>query len=318
MLKRRTVLGPIFSVVFYVLAGSHVAIAANDDPPVAAATPLGESDAQQAGENSITDAIDHNLVELMKILNTPVKSAMAGDEAESLQDAPSVMTVLDADYLKAFGFRTVQEALDYVLGLYMIDDHLTGNMGIRGVNAGLMGEGGLMKVMLNGMPVNFKPTAGSYLGAELVPMSAIERIEIIRGPASAVYGADAFLGVVNVVLRDFEPQTTYVEANGAAVLTNDRNFGHHVDLLGNHRADSWQFSASFQNREHNRRPLALPSSSPDPNIPSWNQGETLARKLKHESRVLLLRTTYESLDAEAIFQQIEVLFRASDLFRADS
>ena len=56
-------------------------------------------------------------------------------------------------------------------------------------------------MLIDGHSVAFHSTGGNWLGPELVPLSAIERIEIVRGPASALFGADAFLGVINIKTR---------------------------------------------------------------------------------------------------------------------
>ncbi len=54
--------------------------------------------------------------------------------------------------------------------------------------------------MIDGRSARSGPPAATGW-AELIPLSAIKQIEIVRGPASALYGADAFLGVVNIITR---------------------------------------------------------------------------------------------------------------------
>ena len=83
----------------------------------------------------------------------------------------------------------------------MIDDHVFIDVGIRGVHAGLRGMSRILKVLIDDHPVAFRPTSGSLLGLEMIPIRAIDRIELIRGPASALYGANAFLGVLQIVTR---------------------------------------------------------------------------------------------------------------------
>jgi outer membrane receptor for ferrienterochelin and colicins len=109
--------------------------------------------------------------------------------------------VVTRDAITQWGYAKVAELLRHVVGLYVIDDHIIPNVSVRGVSGGLRSESGLIKVMIDGRPVAFRVTAGNWLGPELVPLSAVERVEIIRGPGSALYGADAFLGVINVVTR---------------------------------------------------------------------------------------------------------------------
>src|SRR5690606_13337751 len=94
------------------------------------------------------------------------------------------------------------ELLQRVVGFYVQDDHVLPNVAVRGITGGLRAESGLLKVMVDGVPISFRPTGGNWLGAELIPMSAVERVEIIRGPTSTVYGADAFLATINVITRE--------------------------------------------------------------------------------------------------------------------
>ena len=67
------------------------------------------------------------------------------------------------------------------------------------MTGGLGAESGVIKVMIDGRSVAYRTTSGNWLGVELIPLESVAQIEIIRGPASALYGADAFLGVVNII-----------------------------------------------------------------------------------------------------------------------
>jgi iron complex outermembrane receptor protein len=55
--------------------------------------------------------------------------------------------------------------------------------------------------MIDGQPVSFRPSQEVWLGEELIPIEAIERIEVIKGPASVLYGANAYLGVINIITK---------------------------------------------------------------------------------------------------------------------
>jgi len=69
------------------------------------------------------------------------------------------------------------------------------------VTAGLRAGTRIVKVMINSVPVNFRPDLTAFIGPEYIPMEAVERIEIAKGPLSALYGADAFLATVNVITK---------------------------------------------------------------------------------------------------------------------
>jgi iron complex outermembrane receptor protein len=114
---------------------------------------------------------------------------------------PAIVTVVTRDEIEARGYRSLAEVLRAVPGFYDVYDGVTHNIGVRGINGGQNAGGSVIKLMIDGQPVDYRPTTGNFFGEELIPMIAVERIEIIRGPASALYGANAFLGVVNVITR---------------------------------------------------------------------------------------------------------------------
>jgi outer membrane cobalamin receptor len=107
----------------------------------------------------------------------------------------AAITVLRGDELAARGVRTVAEALREVLGVAVVR---TGSYGgltslfVRG------GESDYTKVLVDGVPVN--DPGGAYDLAHLT-IDAVERIELVRGPASVLYGSDAVTGVLQIVTR---------------------------------------------------------------------------------------------------------------------
>ena len=136
-------------------------------------------------------------LDLAKLLN--VKVSTATKTSEDLDEAPAVVTVVTREDIHRYGYRNVGEVLSHCLGFFAVDDHIQPNVGVRGVMGGLGAESGGIKVMIDGRSVAYRSTSGNWLGAELIPLESVKQIEIIRGPASALYGADAFLGVVNII-----------------------------------------------------------------------------------------------------------------------
>jgi len=127
-------------------------------------------------------------------------------------EAPSIVTVITRSMIEALGFRSVAEALRDVPGFYIIDDGVTSNITVRGVNAGPNSWSRIVKVMVDGHPVTDYGTGGTFLGPELIPIEAVESIEVIRGAGSALYGANAFLGVVNIVTKKPKEQGAFLQA----------------------------------------------------------------------------------------------------------
>lgn len=113
--------------------------------------------------------------------------------------APSVVTVITAEEIKNLGYRTFAEILRIVPGFELLQDVLyrTVNPAVRGLKGA-----NKIRVMLNGHFVNTPYTGDAFVNFDDFPVENIKKIEIIRGPGSAVYGENAFLAVINIVTFD--------------------------------------------------------------------------------------------------------------------
>lgn len=127
--------------------------------------------------------------------------ASASKALTSSREAPASVTVITADEIRAFGYRTLFDAMRAVRGLYVTTDGIYDIVGVRGFSP----EGdvnGRMLVLVDGHTANDLWTGQAPIGLDLdVDLTEVERIEVVRGPASALYGSSAVFGVVNVVKR---------------------------------------------------------------------------------------------------------------------
>jgi outer membrane receptor for ferrienterochelin and colicins len=112
---------------------------------------------------------------------------------------PGIVTVLEGDELEALGVATAGEALGLVPGMFATSDRL-GNRSVTVRGLDFPFNAGNILILLNGIPVS-RPDAGITGAALLLPVEQIERIEVIRGPGSVVYGDFAFMGLVNIITR---------------------------------------------------------------------------------------------------------------------
>lgn len=114
--------------------------------------------------------------------------------------APSVATVVTTNEIRAMGATSLDEILETVPGLHVTPSGNYNNpiWSIRGVHTSVNPEALLL---VNGVPFTFN-YAGSRPAKFLMPVSMISRVEVVRGPGSALYGADAFSGVINVITKD--------------------------------------------------------------------------------------------------------------------
>lgn len=172
-------------------------IPADGATPDARETPAGRPDLAAAG---VTRPDGRNVRAVEEYQEQEVITA-ATRVAAKPEDAPAVVWILTQQQIRERGYETVAEALRTVAGLHVVDDHVFVDVGVRGVHGGLRGQSRIIKVLIDGFPLSFRPTSGNLLGLEMIPIRAIDRIELLRGPASALYGANAFLGVLQIVTR---------------------------------------------------------------------------------------------------------------------
>lgn len=135
---------------------------------------------------------------------------------------PGMVTVLYGKDLASQGIGSVGEALTRVPGVAVtVDQNGNWNTVVRGLARPF--ATGQLKLLLNGEPLN------TVLGIDLIPnipIEQIERIEVVRGPASVRYGESAYAGVMNVVTRNsgnavFAGAGSYDSYLGGAVLSSD-------------------------------------------------------------------------------------------------
>ena len=125
----------------------------------------------------------------------------ASKHLQSASDAPSSVSVVTADEIQRYGYRTLADILRSVRGFYITYDRDYTFVGVRGF--GRLGDwNGNVLVLIDGHRINDNILGDAFIGPEFpVDVDLIERVEIIRGPSSSLYGTQAFLAVINVITR---------------------------------------------------------------------------------------------------------------------
>ena len=140
---------------------------------------------------------------------------------ERATEAPSSVSVVTADEIKKYGYRTLAEILQGVRGLYVTYDRNYSYLGIRGFNLGDYNSRVL--ILVDGHRLNNNLSDGGFIGQEFIlDVDLIEQVEVIRGPGSILYGNNAFFGVINVVTRSGRSmRVNPVESVGAMSPENE-------------------------------------------------------------------------------------------------
>ncbi|HEY2404390.1 MAG TPA: TonB-dependent receptor [Polyangiaceae bacterium] len=143
--------------------------------------------------------------DLNLVLTEAAEVVAASRVAENVDDAPSSVSLVPEHELRLFAAPTIAEAVRGVPGVYITDDRSYVTLGVRGL--GRLGDyGNRMLVTYDGQPVNDDWLGSSYVGYDaLSDLGDVERIEVVRGAGSVLYGTNAFSGVINVVSRDDAP-----------------------------------------------------------------------------------------------------------------
>jgi iron complex outermembrane receptor protein len=121
--------------------------------------------------------------------------------AQTALEAPAVVSVVTAEDIRTFGYRNLAEVLGSMRGLYVSYDRSYHYLGTRGFAT--PGDYNTRVLLLvNGARVNDSVYDQATIGTEFpIDLDLIDRVEFVPGPGSAVYGANAFFGVVNVITR---------------------------------------------------------------------------------------------------------------------
>jgi outer membrane receptor for ferrienterochelin and colicins len=154
------------------------------------------------------DLADLSLEALMDIEVPKVYGASKFEQRTT--EAPSSISLVTADEIKKYGHRTLADVLQSVQGLHVSYDRNYAFLGARGINLGDFNSRVLL--LVNGHRVNNNLTDGAFIdSAFILDVDLIDRVEVIRGPGSVLYGNNAFFGVINVITRQGR------QVNGAEV-----------------------------------------------------------------------------------------------------
>ena len=121
--------------------------------------------------------------------------------SQKISDAPSSVSIVTRNDIRQFGYRTLSDVVRSVPGYDVTYDRAYSYTGVRGFNS--LGDfGSRVLLLVDGHRMNDALYDSAPVGTEaLLDVDLIERVEFVRGPGSAVFGSNAFSGVINVITR---------------------------------------------------------------------------------------------------------------------
>jgi outer membrane receptor for ferrienterochelin and colicins len=242
---------------------------------------------------SVDELAGLSLDELSSIkLNTVYGSSRY---VQRIEDAPSLVTIVDADEIKKHGQRTLAEILRSVGGFYTTYDRNYTYLGVRGFSR--PGDyNSRVLLLIDGHRINDNVYGGALIGTEFpLDVDLIERVEIVRGPSFSVFGDNAVFAVVNVITkrgRDFGS----VEVSGEAGsldsykgrFTFGRRFESDLELM---------VSGSFYDSGGNERLYY-----PEYNTPTNNVNNGVAQDADYDRSVSTVATlSYHDFTIQGLF-----------------
>jgi outer membrane receptor for ferrienterochelin and colicins len=197
-------------------------------------------------------------------------------------ESPVIVNVLDSKMINMIQVNTLSEGLCFQPGLRMETDCQTCNYSQLRMN-GLGGS--YSQILINSRPV-FSPLTGLY-GLEQIPANMIDRIEVVRGGASALYGSGAIGGTVNVLTKIPDRNAYEFSVNNSIIdgSSNDNLLNGNLNVISSSRNSGVSFFASRREREaydHN-----ADNFSELPQLKSNSFGLTSFFKPKHNHKLEL-------------------------------
>jgi iron complex outermembrane receptor protein len=167
----------------------------------------------EAGKETVLD---------VAMVQSPIQSEQvvvtASKREQSLQDVPVSISVMDAAEISQRNSTSLEDALRYIPGVNMTGTQVN----IRGSSGYSLGAGSRVLMLLDGIP--FLAGDTGELNFESIPMGQVDRIEVVKGASSALYGSNALGGVVNIITKPI-PETPETIVRTFGGLYNKPTYG---------------------------------------------------------------------------------------------
>ena len=251
----------------------------------------------------ITEEASDTIREEIRWLQAESEVTIATWHKTTTGKAPSIVTVITAEEIKNLGFRTFIAILRTVPGFEIQKRPSTfGEVPIvRGFDNPLTNP---IRLMINGHFVNDPGNGGAFHIFSDLPVENIERIEIIRGPGSALYGENAFSAVINIITKDpGDIEGVRVSSGYGSFDTYDENivFGKMLGDFGISGTFHYRQTVGFDAKIERD----LPSLNDDILVPLGFSAASEAPGTLHDSSQvydLNLRVTYKDISFEGWYR----------------
>jgi outer membrane receptor for ferrienterochelin and colicins len=180
---------------------------------------------------------------LRELAQVTVVTAASGFEQQA-SDAPATVTIITNEEWQAMGATTLYEVLETVAGIHIGYNYSVAETPTI-IMRGLGGDGTQVKVLIDGQSF-MDSTRAEVKPAGVITLAGFKRIEVIKGPGSVIFGADAFAGIINLVSDEIGDQiANHVAIKRGSYGTKDISISH-GGSQGDNNKFKWQWSAQYE------------------------------------------------------------------------
>lgn len=209
---------------------------------------------QSPGDTAVAGGESNDLtsLDLEQLLN--IRVTTASKFSQRLSEAPGLISVVTRDEIDRFGAITLREVLERVPGLTGSSAYFTDRSLVAARGDQTKIDGGHLLILINGRPTREVLEGGLISDLlESFPVKILERIEVIKGPGSVLYGSNAYSGVINLITRK-SGQNGFagrgLEGGAGALVTSGEGFFQSgnfsvVGAMQFHRRPNWTTGYGF-------------------------------------------------------------------------
>lgn len=147
-----------------------------------------------------SDDLAASLISLDSLLN--IKVSTGSKYLQKWSEIPSSVTIITSEDIDRYGYQKLSEVLNSIQGFYISYDRNYTYLGVRGFSRPTDYNNRIL-LLLNGHSLNENIFGSAYFGNDLgINLKSVERIEIVRGPSSALYGSNAMFAVINIITKN--------------------------------------------------------------------------------------------------------------------
>ncbi|MBF0118959.1 MAG: TonB-dependent receptor plug domain-containing protein [Desulfobacterales bacterium] len=236
---------------------------------------------------------------LEEMLNYKVTTA--GKKDEKISEIPASVIIITRKDIERYGYMNLGEILQNIPGMYAIDDLTYGpTFGVRGYWTGYPRN---IIFLVNGVN-QMDGLFGYYLTQNFsIPVEAIDKIEIVRGPMSVIYGGGAFFGAINIITNDvYGSNDVNIASFSTDIITTKKGA---VRMVGSEGDLDFAFNAGYLDSEGTdedvKKMMTDPSKLDNYGINSTNN--TTKGRLELDSKYISFYGKYNGFYANMSFNQ---------------